>query len=93
MSREDRLFVFAVATWIAKMDGKVTDGEAEALTKLGDLLGIPEKARVQAEGIAAQVAALPEGDRPARFDLAAVRRIIGDRLRRAEEARAKGGAA
>ncbi|MGH7436597.1 MAG: hypothetical protein ACRENE_13065 [Polyangiaceae bacterium] len=93
MSREDRLFVFAVATWIAKMDGKVTDTEAQALTKLGDLLGIPEKARAQAEGIAAQVAALPEGDRPARFDLAAVRRIIGDRLRRAEEARAKGGAA
>jgi uncharacterized tellurite resistance protein B-like protein len=93
LSKEDRLFVFAVACWIARMDGKVTDGEASALTKLGEQLGVPEKARVQAEGIAAQVAGMPEGDRPARYDLAAVRRIIGERLRRAEEARAKGGGA
>lgn len=93
MSKEDRLFVFAVASWIAKMDGKVTDGEAAALGTLGDQLGIPEKAREQARGIAEQVAAMPEGDRPARFDLAAVRRTIGERLRRADQARAKGGAA
>jgi tellurite resistance protein len=93
MSKEDRLFVFAVASWIAKMDGSVTDEEAAALGKLGDQLGIPEKARDQARRIAEQVAAMPEGDRPARFDLAAVRRIIGERLRRADEARAKGGAA
>ena len=28
MSKEDRLFVFAVACWIARMDGKVTDSES-----------------------------------------------------------------
>jgi len=93
MSKEDRLFVFAVACWIARMDGKVTPTETEALAKLGEQLGVPEKARVQAEGIAMQVAELPEGDRPSRYDLAAVRRKIGERLRRAEEARAKGGGA
>jgi uncharacterized tellurite resistance protein B-like protein len=93
MSKEDRLFVFAVACWIARMDGKVTASEAEALAQLGEKLGVPEKARVQAEGIAVQVAELPEGDRPARYDLAAVRRILEERLRRAEEARAKGGGA
>lgn len=93
MSKEDRLFVFAVACWIARMDGKVTSSEADALTRLGEQLGVPEKARVQAEGIAVQVADMPEGDRPARYDLGAVRRIIGERLRRAEEARAKGGGA
>ncbi len=93
LSKEDRLFVFAVACWIARMDGKVTATEADALSKLGELLGVPEKARVQAEQIAVQVAELPEGDRPSRYDLGAVRRILGERLRRAEEARAKGGGA
>ncbi len=93
MSKEDRLFVFAVACWIAHMDGKVTDTESEALAKLGAQLGVPEKAREQAHGIARQVAELPEGDRPSRYDLAAVRRIVGERLRGADEARAKGGGA
>ncbi len=93
MSKEDRLFVFAVACWIARMDGKVTDAEGQALAKLGERLGVPERTRVQVEGIARQVAELPEGDRPARYDLAAVRRILADRLRRADEIRAKGGGA
>jgi uncharacterized membrane protein YebE (DUF533 family) len=93
LSKEDRLFVFAVACWIARMDGKVTDAENAALAKLGERLGIPERTRVQAEGIARQVAEMPAGDRPAKYDLAAVRRILGERLRRAEESRAKGGGA
>lgn len=93
MSKEDRLFVYAVACWIARMDGKVTDAESQALAKLGERLGVPERTRGQIEGIARQVAELPEGDRPARYDLAAVRRILADRLRRADEMRAKGGGA
>jgi uncharacterized tellurite resistance protein B-like protein len=93
LSKEDRLFVFAVACWIARMDGKVTDAESDALAGLGERLGIPERARVQAEGIARKVAEMPEGDRPARYDLAALRRILAERLRRADEARAKGGGA
>jgi uncharacterized membrane protein YebE (DUF533 family) len=93
MSKEDRLFVYAVACWIARMDGKVTDAESQALATLGERLGVPERTRVQVEGISRQVAELPEGDRPARYDLAAVKRILADRLRRADEIRAKGGGA
>ncbi len=93
MSKEDRLFVYAVACWIARMDGKVTDAESQALAKRGERLGVPERTRGQVETVARQVAELPDGDRPARYDLAAVRRILTDRLRRAEEIRAKGGGA
>jgi uncharacterized tellurite resistance protein B-like protein len=91
MSKEDRLFVYAVACWIARMDGQVTAEENDALGKLGETLGIPERARVQAEAIAREVADMPEGDRPARYDLIALRRILGERLRRAQELRAQGG--
>jgi uncharacterized membrane protein YebE (DUF533 family) len=92
LGKEDRLFVFAMACWIARMDGTVSDAESQALAKLGERLGIAERTRAQTEAIARQVAEMPEGDRPARYDLAALRRILGDRLRRAEE-RAKGGGA
>jgi tellurite resistance protein len=91
MSKEDRIYVYAVAYWIARMDGQVTAQEDEAMAKLGESLGIPERARLKAEGIAREVAELPEGDRPARYDLIALRRILGERLRRAQEARAEGG--
>jgi tellurite resistance protein len=92
LSKEDRLFVYGVACWIARMDGQVTPEESAALAALGERLGVPERPRGQAEAIARQVAELPEGDRPARYDLAALRRILGERLRAAQESKAAGAA-
>jgi uncharacterized membrane protein YebE (DUF533 family) len=89
LSKEDRLFVYAVACWIARMDGTVSAAENDALAKLGERLGVPERPRVHAEAIAREIAELPEGDRPARYDLAALRRTLGERLR---QARASNGA-
>jgi uncharacterized membrane protein YebE (DUF533 family) len=80
MSKQDRLFVYAVACWIARMDGHVTAEETAALAQLAERLGIPERPRAAAESIAREVAELPEGDRPPRYDLARVRRVIGERL-------------
>jgi uncharacterized membrane protein YebE (DUF533 family) len=87
LSKEDRLFVYAVACWIARMDGKVTAEERAALAALGERLGVPERPRGQAEAIAVQVAEMPEGDRPPRYDLVALRRILGERLRESAAAR------
>jgi uncharacterized membrane protein YebE (DUF533 family) len=80
LSREDRVFVYAVACWIARLDGRVTDEESDALGRLGERLGIPERVRGRAEAVARAVALMPEGDRPARYDLAALRRMLGERL-------------
>jgi uncharacterized tellurite resistance protein B-like protein len=87
MSKDDRLFVYAVACWIARLDGQVTDAESDALAKLGEKLGVPERPRVHAEALAREVAAMPEGDRPSRYDLAALRRLLSERLRQAQDAR------
>ncbi|HEY3822569.1 MAG TPA: hypothetical protein VGL81_35635 [Polyangiaceae bacterium] len=84
--KEDRLFVYAVACWIARLDGHVTPDEARALGALGERLGIPERPRGHAEAAAREVAEMPEGDRPARYDLVALRRILGERLRTAQAA-------
>jgi uncharacterized membrane protein YebE (DUF533 family) len=81
LTKEDRLFVYAVACWIARIDGRVTEAETDALAKLGERLGIPERPRVHAEALVREVAELPAGDRPAMYDLARLRQLLGERLR------------
>lgn len=80
LSREDRVFVYAIACWIARLDGRVTSEESDALHALGERLGIPERPQAVAEATVREVAALPEGDRPARYDLDRLRRLIGEKL-------------
>jgi uncharacterized membrane protein YebE (DUF533 family) len=84
MSKGDRLFVYAVACWIANLDGNVAQEETAALDALGDRLGVPERPRAQAERIVREVAALPEGDRPARYDLHTLRNRLERVLAEAE---------
>ena len=79
LSKEDRLFVYGVASWITRLDGVVTAAEQTALAKLGDALKLPEKPRLVVDGIAQDVANLSD-DRPDRYDLLALRRIIAERL-------------
>ena len=88
LSKEDRLFVYAIACWIAKLDNEVTEEETAALSALAERLGIPERPRAAAESIAREIAELPEGDRPARYDLGRLRETIDERLKKAQEARA-----
>jgi len=79
LSKEDRLFVYGVASWITRLDGVVTADEQTMLAKLGDALKLPEKPRAVVDGIAQDVANMSD-DRPDRYDLLALRRIIGERL-------------
>lgn len=80
LTKPDRLFVYAIACWIARLDGKVTEEEAKALADLGERLGIPERPRAIVESLAREIAELPEGDRPPRYDLDRLRVLIGERL-------------
>lgn len=80
LSKPDRLFVYAIACWIARLDGRVTDEEAKALADLGERLGVPERPRALAESLAREVAELPAGDRPSRYDLDRLWAAIGERL-------------
>ncbi len=83
LSKEDRLFVYAVACWLTRLDGVVTEAELAALSKLGEALKIPEKPRTIVDGIAQEVANRGD-DRPDRYDLLGLRRAIGDRLKSAQ---------
>jgi uncharacterized membrane protein YebE (DUF533 family) len=89
LTKEDRLFVYAVASWMTRLDSIVAEEETAMLKKLGDALKIPETARGHADSIAQEVALLPEGDRPDRYDLPRVRKIIAARLAVAQAIRQK----
>lgn len=87
MSKEDRLFVYAVASWMTWLDGDVSEQEVAALSKLGDALKIPEKPREHADAIMREVAHQSEDIRPLRYDLPALRRIIDERMAQARTLR------
>jgi uncharacterized membrane protein YebE (DUF533 family) len=88
LSKADRLFVYAVASWMIRLDGAVDDRELALLSRLGDQLGIPERPREHADAIALEIAELPEGDRPSRYDLPKLRKTIAERLEHAQRLRA-----
>jgi uncharacterized tellurite resistance protein B-like protein len=90
MSKEDRVFLYAVACWIAQLDRVVTPEESNVLRLLGEKLGVPDRTRARAEELAKEVAALPEGDRPARYELRKLRERIGDKLGPKSSARMPG---
>ena len=87
LSKEDRLYVYGVACWIARMDGVVSDGEKAALKKLGEALKVPDRPREIVDRIVEDVAALSGDSRPSRYDLHALRAVIGERLAAAEARR------
>ncbi|MCC6901649.1 MAG: TerB family tellurite resistance protein [Polyangiaceae bacterium] len=88
MSKEDKLFVYAVASWMTWLDGNVSEDETAALARLGDALKIPDRPREHADAIMREVAHQSEDIRPHRFDLGTLRRIIHERLTDAQTARA-----
>lgn len=87
LSKEDRLYVYGIAAWIAKMDGVVTDDESSALGRLAGALKIPERPREIVMKIVQDIAALSGDNRPARYDLVELRRVIGERLKAAQAKR------
>lgn len=80
LTKRDRLFVYAVATWMTRLDGQVAESEVERLRRLGNDLQLDDKSRAVVDGIARDVAQLPAGAAPFSYDLAKLRRTIAERL-------------
>ena len=72
----DRLFVYAVATWMTRLDGSTSSAEKAGLERLGASLGLSGGHRMVVDAIAQDIERLPEGDRPARYDLGKLKREI-----------------
>jgi len=90
LSKEDRLYVYGIAAWIARLDGVVTDGESSALAKLAEALKIPERPREIVMQIVTDIAQASGDERPSRYDLPKLRKVIEDRLNAARARRDAG---
>lgn len=88
LSKADRLFVYAVATWMARLDGVLHPGEKEALEQLGEVLHIPARPREHAEAIAREIGDLGESQEAAVYNLPKLRRTLKVRLAMAQQLRA-----
>jgi uncharacterized membrane protein YebE (DUF533 family) len=91
MTKADRLFVYAVAAYMTRVDGAVDPRESEALDRLGKLLSIPERPREHADAIAREIAEEGGATEVYRYDFRKLRETIGARLAEAQRLRAAAG--
>jgi len=76
---EQRLFVYAVASWVAKIDEKVTGDERAALHAIGTLLGITGGGRRRMDETVDALRA--SNDAPERLDLRGLQERIAATIR------------
>ena len=80
MSEWDQVMTFALATWFAQLDGVLSTSEHTVMVTLGDKLGLPESLRKRASAVAYDIACLPEGGRPERYDFDKLAARLAERL-------------
>ena len=73
----EKAVTYAIAYWLAKVDGVVNTEELSHLKQLGARLGLPQPKLDAAASAAFDVACLPGGHRPEKYDFAA----LAERLR------------
>ncbi len=80
MNRWQRALTYAFASWLAKLDGVVNSEELATLRKLGAQLDLPQATLQSAASAAFDIACLPEGHRPDKYDLAALEERLTEKL-------------
>jgi hypothetical protein len=76
----DCVVTYALASWLARLDGVQSTSESEVLKKLGDRLRLDDAIQQRAAGAAFDIAVLPEGGRPERYDFAKLIARLRERL-------------
>ena len=80
LSNAERGLTYAMAMWLAKVDGVVNTEELKALRILGKRLDLPEPKLKAAASAALDVACLPGGNRPEKFEFRALETRLAEKL-------------
>lgn len=80
LSPWEQVLTYALAAWLAQVDGVVSTDEQGVLGALGDGLGLSEALRKRAAVAANDIACLPEGGRPDRYDFQKLVARIKERI-------------
>ena len=63
-----QVLTYALGAWFAQLDGVVSTSEHETLVALGNKLGLDDPMRKRAAAAAFDIACLPEGGKPGKYD-------------------------
>lgn len=80
LSRWKQVLTYALASWFAALDGVISTSEHETLVKVGDKLGLDPALRVRAAAAANDIACLPGGGKPERYDFVLLVARLRERL-------------
>ncbi len=80
MSSWEQVLTYALASWFASLDGVASTDERDVLAQLGEALGLEKSLRVRAAVAANDIACLPEGGRPDRFDFVKLAARLREKL-------------
>jgi uncharacterized membrane protein YebE (DUF533 family) len=80
LSARDRLYAYAVASWVSLVDGARTEREDAALFSLAFVLRLTPRGRQEADEVVRELFERPDGSKLARFDLKGLREELDRRL-------------
>lgn len=80
LTQWDQVLTYALAAWFAQVDGVVSTSEGVTLVTLGDKLGLAQPLRKRAAVAAYDIACLPDGGRPERYDFQKLVARLHERL-------------
>ena len=80
MTEWEQVLTYALAAWFAQLDGVVSTSEHTTLVTLGEKLGLRESLRKRAAAVANDIACLPEGGRPERYDFQKLAARLKERM-------------
>ncbi len=80
MSTWEQVLTYALAAWFAQLDGVVSTSEATTMAELGDALGLADPLRKRAAAAAYDIACLPGGGKPERYDFQQLAARLRERL-------------
>jgi hypothetical protein len=80
LSSWKQVLTYALASWFAALDGVISTTEHQTLVRIGDKLGLDPKLRVRAAAAANDIACLPGGGRPERYDFVKLCERLRERL-------------
>lgn len=80
MTTWDQVLTYALAAWFAQLDGVVSTSEHTTMKELGDKLGLADGLRKRAAAAAYDVACLPDGGKPERYDFVKLGARLKERL-------------
>ena len=78
--RWEQVLTYALASWFAALDGVISTSEHETMVEIGNRLHLEDALRTRAAAAANDIACLPGGGKPERYDFVKLTARLRERL-------------